>query len=184
VPGGAGYTSAAGFEQFVRDARIAMIYEGTNGIQALDLVGRKLGADGGRAITGFIATVTSLVAEHAGNAALRADFLDPLDAAAQDLQTATMWLAERGTKAPEDALAGAHDFLHLFGYVCRGLMWALMAIAAQAGLDAGHGDAAFLRTKLAAGRHFMARHLPATALHLARLRAGGETVMALGADAF
>jgi acyl-CoA dehydrogenase len=185
VPGGAGYTRAAGFEQFVRDARIAMIYEGTNGIQALDLVGRKLGAEGGRAIMAFFATVKALVAEDTGDEALRTGFLDPLKAASRDLETAALWLAEHGAAAPEDALAGAHDFLHLFGHTCLGLMWTRMAIAATAALkDGGREDAAFLRAKLVTGRHYMARHLPATALHLARIRAGGETVMALGADAF
>ena len=184
VPGGAGFTRAAGFEQFVRDARIAMIYEGTNGIQALDLVGRKLGADGGRAIMAFLDMVGALIAEHAENDALRAQFLDPLKAAAQDLRAATMLMAERGMTAPQDALAGAHDFLHVFGHTCLGMMWARMAVAAQQALDAGRDDADFLRAKLVTGRHYMAHHLPATALHLARVRAGGETVMALGADAF
>ncbi len=187
VPGGAGFTRAAGFEQFVRDARIAMIYEGTNGIQALDLVGRKLGADGGKPVMALIETVKALIAEHAGekgDAALREGFLDPLKAASKDMQAGVMFMAERGMAKPTDALAGAHDLLHLMGHVCLGLMWARMAVTAQAMLAEGRGDAAFLRAKLVTGRHYMARHLPATALHLTRIRAGGETVMALPEEAF
>jgi len=184
VWGGAGFTRDAGMEQFVRDARIPMIYEGTNGIQALDLVGRKLGAGGGRALMAFLDLVKDELSAHAEDPALAAGFLGPLKAASKDLQAAAMLFAEKGTARPEFALAGAYDFMHLFGHVCLGLMWTRMAAAASAGLSGGKGNPTFLTSKLATGRHYMARLLPATSLHLARIRAGEDSVMALDADAF
>jgi alkylation response protein AidB-like acyl-CoA dehydrogenase len=177
--GGAGYVKDTGIEQFVRDARIAMIYEGTNGIQALDLVGRKLGAQGGKPTMAFFEMVKEFIKQNEGDATLKEDFLDPLKAASRDLQAAVEFFMEKGMKNPADALAGAHDFLHLFGHVCLGLMWARMAKAARAALESGTGDAGFHETKLVTGRHYMTRLLPATLLHLRRIEAGGETVMAL-----
>jgi hypothetical protein len=182
--GGHGYIEEWGMSQYVRDARIAMIYEGANGIQALDLVGRKLGQDGGRHVMAFFEIVKSFIREAEGDARLKADFLDPLKAASKDMQAAALYFMEQAPRAPEAALAGATDFLRLTGHVCLGFMWARMARAAQAALDAGSGDAAFFRAKLATGRHYMARQLPATALHLARIRSGAEPVMALDAEAF
>ncbi|MCC6305296.1 MAG: acyl-CoA dehydrogenase C-terminal domain-containing protein [Rhodobacteraceae bacterium] len=178
VWGGHGYIEDNGLAQFVRDARVAMIYEGANGIQALDLVGRKLPAEGGRHVLAFLALAK------AAAAAAEPDFGAPLAAAAADLEAALAVLAAAGAKDPDDALAGATDFLHLMGHVALGLMWARIATAARAGLAAGRGERAFLEAKLVTGRHWMAREMPATALHLARIRAGGGTVMALAADAF
>ncbi|MCO8146576.1 acyl-CoA dehydrogenase C-terminal domain-containing protein [Rhodovulum tesquicola] len=182
--GGTGFTRAAGLEQFVRDARITMIYEGTNGIQSLDLVGRKLPQNGGRAMRDFFEIVKGFVRENEGDVDLKAGFLDPLKAASKDLQAATVYFVEQGMKNPADALAGSYDFMHLFGHVCLGLMWARIARAAHAGLASGRGDAAFLSARIATGRYYMARHLPATGLHLARITSGAETVMALDPDAF
>ena len=184
VLGGHGYIEEWGMSQFVRDARIAMIYEGANGIQALDLVGRKLAADGGKPAMAFFEMVKGFIKEHEGNEALKADFLEPLKAASKDLQTAMMYFMQQGMKKPNDALAGSTDFMHLFGHVCLGLMWARMAVAAQAALDEGKPDATFYKTKLATGRYYMARQLPATAMHLSRIQSGAETVMALEAEAF
>ncbi|WP_299359357.1 acyl-CoA dehydrogenase C-terminal domain-containing protein [uncultured Paracoccus sp.] len=184
VYGGHGYIEEWGMSQFVRDARIAMIYEGANGIQALDLVGRKLAQDGGRHVMAFFDLVKTFIRTHEGNATLKADFLDPLKAASKDLQAAAMFFMERGMKNPNDALAGSYDFMHLFGHTALGLMWAQMAVAAQAMLDAGEGDAAFLNDKLTTGRYYMARQLPITATHLARISSGSDTVMALAADRF
>jgi acyl-CoA dehydrogenase len=107
-----------------------------------------------------------------------AGFLEPLKAASKDLQAAATFFVERGMKNPDDALAGSTDFLHLFGHVCLGLMWARMAKAARAGGEDFHA------AKLATGRYCMQRHMPATALHLARIRTGAEPVMALPAEAF
>ena len=184
VFGGHGYVEEWGMSQFARDARIAMIYEGANGVQALDLVGRKLAAGGGKPVMGFFALVKGAVKDGEGDARLKADFLDPLKAASKDMQAAVEVFMTRGMKDPDAALAGSTDFLHLFGHVCLGLMWARMAKAALAMQDAGRGDPAFLAAKLATGRYYMARHLPATALHLARIRSGADPVMALPAEAF
>lgn len=184
VLGGHGYIEEWGMSQFARDARIAMIYEGANGVQALDLVGRKLAADEGKPAMAFFEMVKSFIKDHEGDAALKRDFLDPLKAASKDLQAAMMLFLEQGMKTPDAALAGSTDFLHMFGHVCLGFMWARMAAAAQAALAEGRGDATFHRTKLATGRYYMARQLPATAMHLARIRSGAEPVMALDAAAF
>jgi len=184
VYGGHGYIEEWGMSQFARDARIAMIYEGANGIQALDLVGRKLGADGGKAIMAFFDEVKATIRAHEGDDRLKAGILDPLKAASKDLQAAAMVFLQQGMKNPNAALAGSTDFLHLMGHVCLGLMWARMAAAAQAALDAGTGDAEFCKTKLATARYYMARQLPATRMHLARIESGAEPVMALEAASF
>jgi acyl-CoA dehydrogenase len=182
--GGSGFTRDWGLEQFVRDARITMIYEGTNGIQSLDLVGRKLPADGGKAVMAFFEMVKTFIKENDDDGSLKADFLDPLKAASKDLQAAGMFFMQSGMKKPNDALSGSYDFMHLFGHVCLGLMWARMAKTARAMLDAGTGDTDFLKAKIATGRYYMKRQLPATALHRARIESGGDTVMALEAAQF
>ena len=169
--------------QFARDARIAMIYEGANGVQALDLVGRKLGADGGKHVLAFFEMVKAECRAHDGDERMAA-FTGPLKTASKQLQQAAMYFMQAGLKNPDAALAGSSDFLHLMGHVCLGLMWTRMAAAAHAGLDAGSGDAGFLRTKIATGRYYMARQLPACGLHLARIESGAEPVMALAAEAF
>ncbi|MGR3719657.1 MAG: acyl-CoA dehydrogenase C-terminal domain-containing protein [Paracoccus sp. (in: a-proteobacteria)] len=182
IYGGHGYIEEHGMSQFVRDARITMIYEGANGVQALDLVGRKLAAAGGKPITGFFEMIKSFCKDHA-EGPLADDFIAPLKAASKDLQTAAMFFMERGMKNPDDALAGSYDFMHLFGHVALGFMWAQMAVAAHAALAAG-GDASFATTKLATGRYYMQRQLPMTATHLARIQSGADPVMALDAEAF
>ncbi len=184
VYGGHGYIEEWGMSQFTRDARIAMIYEGANGVQALDLVGRKLATDGGKHAMAFFEMVKTFIKENEGNEVLKADFLDPLKAASKDLQTAMMYFMQNGMKNPNNALSGSYDFMHLFGHVCLGLMWAQMAKAADEALQAGTEDVTFYQTKLATGRYYMARRLPATALHLARIHSGAETVMALEAANF
>ena len=184
VWGGHGYIEDQGMSQFARDARIAMIYEGANGIQALDLVGRKLAQDGGRHVMAFFGMVKGFITENEGDQALKAAFLDPLKQGSKDLQDAAMYFLENGVRDPNTALAGSYDFMHLFGHVCLGLMWARMARASRDALEQGTGDPGFHQTKLATGRYYMARHLPATALHLARIRTGAETVMALAAADF
>jgi len=184
VYGGHGYIEEWGMSQFTRDARIAMIYEGANGVQALDLVGRKLSTDGGKHAMAFFELVKTFIKENEGNTVLKADFLDPLKAASKDLQTAMMYFMQNGMKNPNNALSGSYDFMHLFGHVCLGLMWAQMAKAADEALQAGTEDVTFYQTKLATGRYYMARRLPATALHLARINTGADTVMALEAANF
>ncbi|WP_126978339.1 acyl-CoA dehydrogenase C-terminal domain-containing protein [Frigidibacter oleivorans] len=184
VYGGHGYIEEWGMSQFARDARIAMIYEGANGIQALDLVGRKLAADGGKHVMAFFEMVKTFIKENEADAELKTGFLDPLKAASKDLQAAAMFFMQNGMKNPNAALSGSYDFMHLFGHVCLGLMWARMAKVARDALEAGDGDRDFLETKLATGRYYMARQLPMTATHLARITTGAEPVMALPAEAF
>ncbi len=184
VYGGHGYIEEWGMSQFARDARIAMIYEGTNGVQALDLVGRKLAQDGGKHVMAFFEMVKTFIKENDGNEAFKADFLEPLKAASKDLQAAGMYFMQNGMKNPNNALAGSYDFMHMMGHVCLGLMWARMGKAAMEALEAGASDTAFYETKIATGRYYMARQLPATAMHLARINTGAETVMALDADQF
>ncbi|KGB82817.1 acyl-CoA dehydrogenase [Rhodovulum sp. NI22] len=184
VFGGHGYIEETGMSQFARDARIAMIYEGANGIQALDLVGRKLAQDGGAHLMAFFDMVKAFIKENEDNGALKQDFLDPLKKASKDLQAAAMYFMQNGMKNPNSALAGSYDFMHLFGHVCLGLMWARMAKAAMQALDADAPDAAFYETKIATGRYYMSRQLPATGLHLARIESGADPVMALAAGAF
>ena len=182
--GGSGFTKEWGLEQFVRDARITMIYEGTNGVQSLDLVARKLGLNGGKTVMGFFEMVKGFIKENEDEEGLKADFLEPLKKASKDLQTAGMYFMQNGMKNPNNALAGSYDFMHLFGHVCLGLMWAKMAKASLAALAEGRGDPVFHETKLATGRYYMARQLPATGLHLARIESGAAPVMALAAEAF
>ena len=181
--GGSGFTREWGLEQFVRDCRITMIYEGTNGVQSLDLVGRKLGLGGGRAVMAFFDLVKTFIKENEGDEALRSGFLDPLKAASKDLQAAATFFMQRAGKNPADALAGSYDFMHLFGHVCLGLMWARMARASTAALAAGE-DRAFHEAKIATGRYYMARQLPMTRTHLARIESGAEPVMTLEAAGF
>ena len=182
--GGSGFTREAGIEQFVRDARIAMIYEGTNGIQSLDLVGRKLPANGGKAIMSFFELVKGFIKENEGNESLKVDFLDPLKAASKDLQAAGMYFLQVAAKNPQHALAGSYDFMHLFGHVSLGFMWARMARASMEALELGAEDTEYYETKIATGRYYMSRQLPATGLHLARITSGAETVMDIGAESF
>jgi hypothetical protein len=181
--GGHGYIEENGMSQFVRDARIAQIYEGANGVQALDLVGRKLAQDGGKHVMAFFEMIKGFIKENQEDARMT-PFTDPLKAASKDVQAAAMYFMQNGVKNPNNALAGSTDFLHMMGHVCLGLMWARIAKAAYAGLDAGTGDAGFLNTKIATGQYYMARQLPATGLHLARIETGAAPVMALAADAF
>ena len=183
VYGGHGYIEEWGMSQFTRDARIAMIYEGANGVQALDLVGRKLAQDGGKHVMAFFEMVKSFCAEQKDVEGME-HFVEPLKKASKDLQAAGMFFMQNGMKTPNAALAGSTDFMHMMGHVCLGLMWARMARASLDALASGTSDAAFYETKLATGRYYMARRLPATALHLARIESGADPVMALSEDQF
>jgi hypothetical protein len=180
--GGHGYIAEQGMEQFVRDARIAMIYEGANGIQALDLVGRKLPRDGGRAVMSFFGEVMGYCKDHGGDEAMK-PFVTPLSNALGHLQQATTWLMQNAMMKPDNAGAAATDYLQLFGFVTLGYMWARMAKVA-ADKIAASGETAYLKTKLVTGRFFMERMLPETALHLARIQTGCGTTMELAAEAF
>jgi acyl-CoA dehydrogenase len=182
--GGHGYIAEHGMEQFVRDARIAQIYEGTNGIQALDLVGRKLPKDGGRAAMAFFNEVSAFLKEHGGDDAMK-PYVAPLQIALNHLQQATMWFMQNAMGKPDNAGAGATDYMHLFGLVALGYMWAQIAKAAQTRLAADpNGAAERLKAKLVTGRFFMERMLPETAAQLARIQAGAASTMELPAEAF
>ncbi len=182
--GGHGYVEEWGMSQFVRDARIAMIYEGANGIQALDLVGRKLGKDGGRAVMTFFNEVGSFIKENEADEGLK-PLLKPLQASLGHLQQATMWFMQNAMAKPDNAGAGSHDYMHLFGLVALGYMWAQIAKTAQEKLKAGaNGQTERMNHKLVTARFFMERMLPETGAHLARISSGADTLMALPADAF
>ena len=180
--GGHGYVEEWGMSQFVRDARIAMIYEGANGIQAMDLIGRKLPKDGGRAMMAFLGEIQGFLKE-AGEDEAMAPFVKPLHAATGDLQQATMWLMQNAMSNPDNAGAGATDYMHLLGLVALGYMWCRIARAAQARKVEG-SETARWEAKLVTGRFFMERTLPETTLRLARIKAGSQTTMALEAEAF
>ena len=183
VYGGHGYIEESGMSQFARDARIAMIYEGANGVQALDLVGRKLATDGGKHVMAFFDMVKADCKAHDGDVRMTA-LVEPLKVASKQLQQAGMYFMSEGMKNPNAALAGSYDFMHMMGHVCLGLMWLRMAKAAHVALDAGTGDRAFYEAKIATARFYMARQLPACSMHLARIESGADTVMALPAEAF
>jgi acyl-CoA dehydrogenase len=184
VFGGHGYIAEHGMEQFVRDARIAMIYEGANGIQALDLVGRKLPRDGGRALQAFFGEVTAYIKDHGGDAELAA-YIKPLGQALGELQQATMWFMQNALGNPDNAGAGSTDYMHLFGLVALGYMWCRIAEAAKAKRAGGsNGAAERMDAKLVTGRFFAERMLPAATTHLARIKAGAGSTMALPMDAF
>ena len=183
--GGHGYIEEWGMSQYVRDARIAMIYEGANGIQALDLVGRKLPQDNGKYILEFLGLISKFIKENKElDSGFQTEFLDPLSQAVSDLQSAGEYFLRSGQKNPLNVLAGSSDFMHLFGHVCLGFMWARMAKSALHCLSSDLDDAAFYETKLKTGRYYMKRHLPTTSLHLTRIKSGAECVMALEPEAF
>jgi hypothetical protein len=181
--GGHGYIEEWGMSQFVRDARITQIYEGANGVQAMDLVGRKLPRDGGRALMAFLAEVGAFIKENGADEGLK-PFIAPLGKALGELQQASMWFMNNAMAKPDNAGAGATDYMHLFGLVVLAYMWARMAKAARARLANGGDDKARMEAKLVTGRFFMERLLPATSAHLARITAGADSTMALAAEMF
>ncbi|MDX2277789.1 MAG: acyl-CoA dehydrogenase C-terminal domain-containing protein [Hyphomonadaceae bacterium] len=181
--GGHGYIEEWGMSQFVRDARITMIYEGANGIQALDLVGRKLGANAGRALFSFLNEIDEFVSTHEGDADL-APFVDGLKESKVWLQDGAMWLMQNGMSNFDNAGAASHDFLNLFGLTALAYMWSLQAKAALAAKKNGGAGDPYFDTKLATGRYFIARVLPDAQSHLVKLKSGAGPVMALAADAF
>jgi acyl-CoA dehydrogenase len=184
VFGGHGYIEEHGMSQYVRDARIAMIYEGANGIQALDLVGRKLALNGGRAITALFKEIGDFCEENRSDEKL-VTYTKGLKKGLNDLQAATMWFMGNAMAKPDNAGAGSTDYMHLFGLVVLGYMWAKIAKTAQEKLAAGDtAREAYLKNKLVTAKFFMERIMPETALRKARIEAGADTLMALDAAAF
>jgi alkylation response protein AidB-like acyl-CoA dehydrogenase len=183
VHGGSGYTEHYPASQYLRDARITMIYEGANGIQALDLVGRKLPANGGRAIMTWFGDIDAFVAEHGGAGESVKPFVDGLADAKKQLQEATMWLMQNGMQNPDNAGAASTDYLHIFGLTALAYVWAQMAVAAQKAIDAGSTDP-YYAAKLQTGRYFVERILPDAGSHLKKLKTGADVLMAMPAEAF
>ncbi|MFL6725085.1 MAG: acyl-CoA dehydrogenase C-terminal domain-containing protein [Sphingomicrobium sp.] len=183
VLGGHGYIREHGIEQFVRDARITQIYEGTNGIQAMDLVGRKLPKDGGRAVRALFELVGRDIADAkaAGDPARVAAALEP---ALQDLQAATMWLAQNGLADPDNAGAGAYPYMDLMGLVSLGWMWLKMAAASQRALNDDAENRAFYEAKLTIAQFYAQRELPLSTALRRKVEAGAETLMKIPAEAF
>ncbi len=182
VHGGSGFTEHFPASQYLRDCRIALIYEGTNGIQALDLVGRKLAANGGRAVMSFFAEVDQFVSANGDDAELK-PFVEGLASAKAQLQDATLWLMQNGLQNPDNAGAASTDYMHLFGLTGLAYMWTLMAKASLAKIADGSTDPLYA-TKLTTGRYFIERLLPDAASHLAKLKTGSATLMSLPAEAF
>ena len=183
VFGGHGYVREWGMEQFVRDARIAMIYEGTNGVQAMDLCGRKLAQKGGAAIQAFFAMCDEEIAE-AKKAEGLADMAEALDKALGQQKAATMWFMQNAMQNPNNLGAGAHHYMHIMGIVTLGLMWLRMATVAQKRLAGNVEDPAFYEAKLATARYYMDRFLPDAGALRRKLEAGSDSLMALGEEAF
>ncbi|MFN3317620.1 MAG: acyl-CoA dehydrogenase C-terminal domain-containing protein [Allorhizobium sp.] len=183
VYGGHGYIEEWGMSQYVRDARIAMIYEGANGIQALDLVGRKLGLNGGRAVMALFKEIGDFCEENRGDENLSA-YTKSLKKGLNDLQASTMWFMQNAMAKPDNAGAGSTDYIHLFGLVVLGYMWAKMAKAANDNLAAGSGDADYYKNKLMTGRFYMEKVMPETALRKARIETGADSLMEMAAEAF
>lgn len=183
VYGGHGYIEEWGMSQYVRDARIAMIYEGANGIQALDLVGRKLGLNGGRAVMALFKEIGDFCEENRSDENLAA-YTKSLKKGLNDLQASTMWFMQNAMAKPDNAGAGSTDYMHLFGLVVLGYMWAKMAKAANDNLTAGSGDADYYKNKLMTGRFYMEKVMPETALRKARIETGADSLMEMAAEAF
>ncbi|MDQ2103207.1 acyl-CoA dehydrogenase C-terminal domain-containing protein [Azospirillum isscasi] len=183
VHGGHGFIWETGVEQYVRDARICQIYEGTNGIQALDLVGRKLPQDMGRLLRRFFHPVGAEIEADMEKEEL-AEFVMPLAKAFAKLQQATAIVAQKGLKDPEEAGAAATDYLRLFGLVALGWMWLKMVKAAQAKQSAGEGDAAFLEAKIRTARFYTAKLLPQTNALFITIMAGSKPLMEMEEAAF
>jgi hypothetical protein len=161
----------------MRDVRITMIYEGTNGVQALDLVGRKLPSKGGRAMQTFLGEIDAYVAAEEASSPV-APYVAALKATKAKLMDGTMWLMQNGMGNPDNAAAGSLDYLHLFGLTCMSYMWAMMAKAAQEAINGGSSDPAYA-AKLKVGRVFLERILPEADAHLAKMKGGAEAIMAL-----
>ncbi len=183
VFGGHGYVREHGMEQFVRDARITQIYEGTNGIQAMDLVGRKLPKDGGRAIGAYFQLLSSEFAELSQVESLK-PLLGEFSEAIGHLQASTQWLAQHGLADPDNAGAGAYAYMDLMGLVSLAWMWLKMAAASTRALESGTAERAYHEAKLNTARFFIERELPLAAALRRKIEAGAETLMKMPEEAF
>ncbi len=178
--GGHGYIQEHGMEQFVRDARIAMIYEGTNDIQALDLISRKLPAKHGQTIMAYLQDIGGFIHKNQDNDEL-SDVMKALQQAAESLQVALGYLMENGQKNPDSAVAGAHDFMHLMGIVTFGHIWAKMAVVSQAKL-LDDKDNQFYQSKIILAKFYAAKHLPEAKSYQIKVSSGAEVINAMPTD--
>jgi len=184
VYGGHGYIADNGMEQFVRDARISQIYEGANGIQALDLASRKLSMNGGRAVKAFFSEVDAYLKTQPDQDGM-AVYIKPVREALSRLQQATIWIAKHSAENHDEIGAASYDYLRLFGLTAYGYMWCRMVEAARRARPAANGDMAqFLDAKLTTARFFVQRILPETAALLTRIEAGAASMMELPVEAF
>ncbi|WP_128892574.1 acyl-CoA dehydrogenase C-terminal domain-containing protein [Erythrobacter sp. HKB08] len=183
VFGGHGYVEEWGMSQFVRDARIAMIYEGTNGVQAMDLCGRKLPQNGGAAVQAFFKVVADDIADAKGDEVL-GPLAEKLEKALNEQQAATMWFMQNAMQNPNHLGAGAHHYMHIMGIVTLGLMWLRMAKVSKEALAGSPEDASFYENKIATARYFMDRFIPDTGALRRKIETGADSMMELGEEAF
>ena len=181
--GGHGYIEEWGMSQFVRDSRIAMIYEGTNGIQAIDLVGRKLNSDGGKNIIYLNELVQNFLTEYSELEKLNNDFLVPLKESKKNVEEVLNFFISNGLKNPNSALAGASDFLHLLGNFCIGFMWAKMA-AILFKENEIINENTFQEGKILTGRYYMKNILPKTNYLAKKILSGDKIIMSLNTEQF
>jgi len=182
VHGGSGFTEHYQASQYLRDQRITLIYEGTNGVQALDLVGRKLPSKGGRAIMSFMAEIDAYVSAEEKSGSVPA-YIQALKLSKAKLMEGTMWLMQDAMGNPDNAGAGSTNYLGLFGITVSAYMWAMMAKAAQAQIDQGSSDP-FFDNKLKIGEVFLTRIMPEADMQLTKLKVGAAPLMALAEDQF
>ena len=180
IYGGHGFIREWGMEQIVRDARIAMIYEGTTGIQALDLLGRKVLGSGGKLLVGFTAILENFCDENLNEET--AFFIDPLKRYKDEWLKISMEIGERAIKDPNEAGAAAYDYLMYSGYIVLGYFWARMALLSQKKI--GSSDTSFYEAKLMTAKFYFERILPRTRYHCESISSGAENLMEMPADMF
>ena len=183
IYGGHGFIKEWGMEQYVRDARITQLYEGTNGIQALDLVGRKLGQNMGRLLRRFFHPVQNFLEENMEHEALK-DVIPVYYKAFSKLQQASLFVAQKGMKNPDEAGAAATDYQRIFAIIAIGYMWLLMAKTAHEKIESGEGDTAFYKSKLKTAKFFFERILPEHYSRYHAMLTGSETMMSFTEDEF
>jgi len=183
IHGGHGYVRETGVEQFFRDARITLIYEGTNGVQAMDLLGRKVLGSGGALARELGGLIGGFCERHAGEGG-NAEFVARLAGLLKEWSVATEEVARRAARNPDETGAASMDYLQLTGYLCLAWCWAWMATVSAAALKAGTGEAAFHQSKLATARYYFQRILPRAEAHLDAMGAGARSLMEIPADAF
>ena len=182
--GGHGYIEEWGMSQLVRDSRIAMIYEGANGVQAIDLVGRKLNSDGGANILYLQELIQTFIYENSSIKEMETDFFIPLKSSLEDLNDVISFFLENAIKNPNSALAGASDFLHLLGNFCIGFMWVKMVACVLENKKLGKNLNSFQEAKIVTGKYYMENVLPKTAFLAKKIKTGDKIMMSMNPDQF